>query len=65
MIALALAVAGGIFLSANLFWVGYYTLVTHEMVCAGLVVGWLLLFTRTLAAAERADTAAVDADAGS
>jgi hypothetical protein len=27
------------------------------MVCAGLVVGWLLLFTRTLAAAERTDSA--------
>jgi len=64
MIALALAVAGGILFSANLFWVGYYTLATHEMVCAGLVVGWLLLFTRTLAAAERAESAAVDADAG-
>jgi len=62
MIALAVAVAGGILLSATLFWVGYYTLATHEMVCAGLVVGWLLLFTRTLAAAERADTAAADAD---
>ena len=61
MIVLALAVAGGILLSANLFWVGYYTLATHEMVCAGLVVGWLLLFTRTLAAAERADSAAAGA----
>jgi hypothetical protein len=56
MIALSLAVAGGILLSATLFWVGYYTLVTHEMVCAGLVVGWLLLFTRTLAAAVDADS---------
>ena len=63
MIVLALLTAGGILLSATLFWIGYYTLVTHEMVCAGLVVGWLLLFTRTLAAAERADAAAVDADA--
>ena len=63
MIPLALAVAGGILFSASLFWVGYYTLATHEMVCAGLVVGWLLLFTRTLAAAERADSAAADADA--
>ncbi|GAA1998090.1 hypothetical protein [Microbacterium pumilum] len=61
MLAVALAVAGGILLSATLFWVGYYTLATHEMVCAGLVVGWLLLFTRTLAAAERADSAAADA----
>ena len=61
MIALALAVAGGILFSANLFWIGYYTLATHEMVCAGLVVGWLLLFTRTLATAERADPAAADA----
>ena len=57
MLALALAVAGGILLSAYLFWIGYYTLTTHEMVCAGLVVGWLLLFTRTLAAAERRGTA--------
>ena len=65
MISIALAVAGGILFSATLFWVGYYTLATHEMVCAGLVVGWLLLFTRTLAAAERADAAAADADAGS
>ena len=56
MIALALAVAGGILSPRSLFWVGYYTLATHEMVCAGLVVGWLLLFTRTLAAAERADS---------
>jgi hypothetical protein len=56
MIALSLAVAGGILLSATLFWVGYYTLVTHELVCAGLVVGWLLLFTRTLAAAVDADS---------
>jgi len=62
MIVLALLVAGGIFLSATLFWIGYYTLVTHEMVCAGLVVGWLLLFTRTLAAAERADSTAADVD---
>ena len=65
MIALAFAVAGGILLSASLFWVGYYTLVTHEMVCAGLVVGWLLLFTRTLAAVERADSAAAGVAAGS
>jgi hypothetical protein len=65
MFAFALAVAGGILFSANLFWVGYYTLATHEMVCAGLVVGWLLLFTRTLAAAERADSAAADANADS
>ena len=63
MIVLALLVAGGILLSATLFWIGYYTLVTHEMVCAGLVVGWLLLFTRTLAAADRTDSAAADADA--
>jgi len=63
MTALALAVAGGILVSACLFWVGYYTLATHEMVCAGLVVGWLLLFTRTLAAAERVDTAVAGADA--
>jgi len=61
MLGLALAVAGGILFSAYLFWVGYYTLATHEMVCAGLVVGWLLLFTRTLAAAERADSAAAEA----
>ncbi len=60
MIALALAVAGGILLSASLFWIGYYTLATHEMVCAAIVVGWLLLFTRTLAAAERAGSAAAD-----
>lgn len=63
MIVLALAVAGGILFSADLFWIGYYTLATHEMVCAGLVVGWLLLFTRTLAAAERAGSAAAEADA--
>ncbi|MFB7891707.1 hypothetical protein ACFC1I_05880 [Microbacterium sp. NPDC056044] len=63
IIALALAVAAGIFFSASLFWVGYYTLATHEMVCAGLVVGWLLLFTRTLATAERADSAAAETDA--
>jgi hypothetical protein len=60
MIALALAVAGGILFSATLFWVSYYTLATHEMVCAGLVVGWLLLFTRTLAVAERADSVVAD-----
>jgi hypothetical protein len=65
MIVLALAVAGGILLSANLFWVGYYTLATHEMVCAGLVVAWLLLFTRTLTAAERADSAAAAPGRGS
>lgn len=65
MIVLALSVAAGILFSASLFWIGYYTLVTHEMVCAALVVGWLLLFTRTLAAAERADSAAARADAGS
>ena len=40
--------AGSARISAILFWVGYYTLATHEMICAGLVVGWLLLFTRTL-----------------
>lgn len=51
IIALGVAVAGGILFSASLFWVGYYTLAAHEMVCAGLVVGWLLLFTRTLAKA--------------
>lgn len=61
MIVLAVAVSGGILFSASLFWIGYYTLVTHEMVCAGLVVGWLLLFTRTLATAERADSAAAQA----
>ena len=59
LVALAIAVAGGILFSASLFWVGYYTLATHEMVCAGLVVGWLLLFTRTLAAAERAGSTVV------
>ncbi|HKP07779.1 MAG TPA: hypothetical protein VJU58_11060 [Microbacterium sp.] len=63
IIALAIAVAAGIFFSASLFWIAYYTLATHEMVCAGLVVGWLLLFTRTLAAAERADSAAAGMDA--
>ncbi|MDR7184507.1 hypothetical protein J2X85_001530 [Microbacterium trichothecenolyticum] len=63
MITLAYAVAAGIFFSASLFWIGYYTLATHEMVCAGLVVGWLLLFTRTLATAERADSAAAETDA--
>ena len=65
MSALALLVAGGILLSAIMFWIGYYTLVTHEMICAGLVVGWLLLFTRTLAAAERAESAAAPVDADS
>ncbi|WP_156378836.1 hypothetical protein [Microbacterium sp. Root61] len=65
MIALGVAVAIGIVFSAILFWLSYYTLATHEMVCAGLVVGWLLLFTRTLAATERADAAAADVDAGS
>ncbi|KQP73892.1 hypothetical protein ASF40_00495 [Microbacterium sp. Leaf288] len=63
MITLAYAVAAGIFFSASLFWIGYYTLATHEMVCAGLVVGWLLLFTRSLATAERADSAAAETDA--
>lgn len=65
MIVFAVAVASGIVVSAVLFWVGYYTLATHEMICAGLVVGCLLLFTRTLAAAERAASAAPveDADA--
>jgi MFS family permease len=63
MVVLAIAVAAGILFSASLFWVGYYTLTTHEMVCAGLVVGWLLLFTRTLAAGERAASAAAEADA--
>ncbi|MGN8551527.1 UNVERIFIED_CONTAM: hypothetical protein OHV15_02950 [Microbacterium sp. SLM126] len=58
MIAFAVAVASGILFSAVLFWIGYYTLATHEMICAGLVVGCLLLFTRTLAAAERAASAA-------
>lgn len=48
IVVLGVAVAGGILFSASLFWVGYDTLATHEMVCAGLVVGWLLLFTRTL-----------------
>jgi len=62
LIALAFAVAGGILVSATLIWIRYYTLATHEMVCAGLVVGWLLLFTRTLAAAERADSAVAHAD---
>jgi hypothetical protein len=61
MIVLAPAVAGGILFSASLFWIGYYTLATHEMICAGLAVGWLLLFTRTLAAADRADSAMADA----
>ena len=65
MIALAIAVSGGILFSASLFWIGYYSLVVHEMVCAGLVVGWLLLFTRSLAAAERAASAAAEASAGS
>ncbi|MFH8252585.1 hypothetical protein ACH3VR_19620 [Microbacterium sp. B2969] len=65
MIVLGIAVAGGILFSASLFWIGYYTLATHEMVCAGLVVGYLLLFTRTLAAAERADSAIADAKADS
>lgn len=60
MTDLAYVVAAGILLSATLFWVGYYTLTTHEMICAGLVVGWLLLFTRTLAAAERAHSASAD-----
>lgn len=65
ILVLAVAVAGGILFSASLFWVGYYTLATHEMVCAGLVVGWLLLFTRTLTTAERAaGAAAAPADAG-
>ncbi len=63
MIALAVTVAGGILLSATLFWVGYYTLATHEMVCAGVVVGWLLLFTRILAAAERSASAPPTPDA--
>ncbi|KRB38641.1 hypothetical protein [Microbacterium sp. Root180] len=62
MIAFAVAVASGIVFSAVLFWVGYYTLATHEMICAGLVVGCLLLFTRTLAVAERAASAAPAAD---
>lgn len=60
MIALALVVAGGILLSASLFWIAYYTLTIHEIICAGLVVGWLLLFTRTLAVAERSGSAAAD-----
>lgn len=63
MIVLAVAVAAGIFFSASLFWISYYTLATHEMVCAGLVVGWLLLFTRTLAAVERAGAAGAEARA--
>ncbi len=58
MIVLAPVVAAGILFSASLFWIGYYTLATHEMVCAGLVVGWLLLFTRSLAVAGRADSVA-------
>ena len=49
--------AGGILFSAILFWVGYYTLTTHEMICAGLVVGWLLLFTRTIGASKRVSAA--------
>lgn len=49
-----LAVVVGLVFSETLFWTSYYTLTTHEMIGTALVVGWLLLFTRTMAVMERA-----------
>jgi hypothetical protein len=63
MIVLALAVAGGILFSAIMFWVGYYTLAVHEMICAGLVIGWLVPFTRSLGAVKEVGAVADEVDA--